>query len=123
MSADLLERARSAVTVEEECDVIRAALAMAYEHGSDALTAIVNVVLRVSIGELPRPVLLGVVAALVPEGPVGLGLHGYAGLSRWSAEIVSRRLLPETFEDDVAEGRGPTPALALLIAILEAENG
>lgn len=106
---DLLTRARSAVTQDEECAAIRAAVCHFIPDAAQRLP-LTDIIVAVRSGRAPRPVLLGVAAALVPDGPVGLGLHGYAGLSRWSAEIVSRRLLPETFEDDVAEGRGPTPA-------------
>lgn len=96
MAADLLARARSAVTVEEECDVIDEALPEMWRGSLVRLDDLVTAVDHVRLGFLPRAVLLGVVAALVPEG--------------WTAW------------EDAEFGRAPTPALALLIAILEASN-
>lgn len=110
-TADLLERARSAVTVGEECDVIRSALARAYEPGSNVLTAMANAVLRVSIGELPRPVLLGVVAALVPEGARYV-LNSERGISYRSENGVRVTIHPLKMP----------PHMLLLIAMLEASQ-
>lgn len=125
MSADLLTRARSAVTLEEECDVIRSALARAYEPGSNVLTAMANAVLRVSIGELPRPVLLGVVAALVPEGWGFIGARDHDTLNAYGNAFHPSINDGRDPADMACSGdchRGPTPALALLIAILEANH-
>ncbi|MFP5514852.1 MAG: hypothetical protein ACLGJC_17420 [Alphaproteobacteria bacterium] len=59
---DLLERARSAVTQDEECSVLRAAVC---HFVGDAMQAmpLIDIIVAVRSGRAPRPVLLGVVAA------------------------------------------------------------
>lgn len=107
MSADPLERARSAVTQDEECAVLRAAVCHFIADAGQRLP-LIDIIVAVRSGRAPRPVLLGVVAALVPEG-AGFMVDG-PNDPMWRAEY------------DTEESYGPTPALALLIAILEATH-
>lgn len=66
MQPDLLERARSAVTQDEECAVLRAAVCHFITDAMQALP-LIDIIVAVRSGRAPRPVLLGVVAALVPH--------------------------------------------------------
>lgn len=112
---DLLTRARSAVTVEEECAVIAEAV---FKLGDKLpeFNRLVEFVVYVARGELPRSVLLGVVAALVPEGMTAATIWG-------DAEKASSKVGPnEADAASVPWSRAGSPALALLIAILEASN-
>ncbi len=114
MTADLLERARSASSLEEECDVIDDGLQVLSRGKLNEIHALYDLIDNVRVGRLPRPVLLGVVAALVPEG-MGWGVNGpflhADGGTHWEASCGPL--------DEIA---GPIPALALLIAILEATH-
>lgn len=121
MSADLLERARSAVTVEEECDVITAAVQDAMPVWTDeqrkSNAAMLSIINEVACGVLTSSVLLGVVSALVPEGWnfSAAREEGDDDMDAWGS----------AYEDLTNPGRccrGETPALGLLIAILEASH-
>lgn len=110
MQPDLLERARSASSLEEEALVIFEAAqhsALPVEQRRELCR-----IIMMAGKEVPRAVLLGVVAALKPAN-YGMDIRGpYIGLDRdkWEAEIGA------------FDGSAVTPALALLIAILEASN-
>ncbi|KAA0572258.1 hypothetical protein FZ983_32320 [Azospirillum sp. B21] len=113
MPPNLLERARSAVTVEEECDAVRDFVCQRVDDAARAMP-LIDIIVAVRAGRLPRAVLLGVVAALVPEG-MAWGVNGpfthADGATHWEAYCRALDWLS-----------GPTPALALLIAIREASN-
>lgn len=119
--SDLLERARSAVTVEEECDVIAAAVNDAMPVWTDeqrkSNAAMLSIINEVACGVLPSAVLLGVVAAMLPEGWnfSAAQEEGGDGMDAWGSAS----------EDLTNPGRccrGTSPALGLLIAIREASH-
>lgn len=101
MTADLLERARSAVTPEQECNVIDDVLSSLWRGPVQQAQNLHAVVGAVRAKCLPRTALIGVVAALIPA-------------------LLMRPVGP--FMSAVVWGEGSTPALALLIAILEATH-
>lgn len=114
MTADLLTRARSAVTVEEECKVIWDACAALAKHGpryGEGRPALQRIVAAVNNEDMPRAVLLGVVAALVPEGAryVLNSERGISYRSEKGAHIVLHPLKLPAY-------------MLLLIALLEAGN-
>lgn len=117
MDEYLLKLARSAATEKEEAEVIMRAVAalMPETPDNDYRNQLMETARLVWAGFLPRPVLLGVVAALVPEG-MGCGVNGpfthADGATHWEAYCRALDWLS-----------GHTPALALLIAIREASNG
>lgn len=122
MQPDLLERARSAVTVEEEAEAImRAVHAMVPETKTDDYRhQLMNTARLVWAGFLPRPVLLGVVAALKPAHLrliCGENVQSSTEGRAWAEVMV-----PELFQPPISEGVAETMALAALIAILEASN-
>lgn len=115
MSADLTARARSAVTVDDECSVLRAAVCHFVGDAMQALP-LIDIIVAVRSGRAPRAVLLGVVAALVPEGMTSATIWG-------DAEKASSKVGPnEVDAASVPWSRAGSPALALLIAIREASN-
>ncbi|MFP5514081.1 MAG: hypothetical protein ACLGJC_13450 [Alphaproteobacteria bacterium] len=111
MQPDLLERARSAVTVGEECDVI-ADVIDEMRTGHPDLNALHGAVERVRVGDCPRPVLLGVVAALVPEGWRYKADSDGAAIVRTPSNVYA---CPVPFAPASA-------ALRLLVAIREASH-
>lgn len=125
MSADLTEGARSAVTVEEECAVLRAAVCETIQDAAQRLP-LIDIIIAVRSGRAPRPVLLGVVAALVPEGWSFIGARDHDTLNAYGNAFHPSINEGRDPADMVCSGdchRGHTPALALLIAIREASNG
>ncbi|PWC57834.1 hypothetical protein TSH7_25150 [Azospirillum sp. TSH7] len=122
MTADLLERARSASSLEE-CDVIDDGLQVLSRGKLNEIYALYDLIDNVRVGRLPRPVLLGVVAALVPEG------WRWVKTSTGTGPDESRRIgvyMParhdKEMHSEVLWADGATDALALLIAILEATH-
>lgn len=130
MTADLLTRARSAVTVEDECDVIDDAMPTLWTGTPFKLDDLHTVIDTVRIGYLPRAVLLGVVAALVPRrddiATINLRIWPNAigpGNGETEAELCGWvDTGPSVDEPVIGDGSAATPALALLIAIMEAGN-
>ncbi|PWC96905.1 hypothetical protein [Azospirillum sp. TSO5] len=125
MTADLITRARSAETRDEECAVIRDAIYQFITDGDTAL-ALLGIIVAVLSGRAPRAVLLGVVAALVPEGWGFVGARDHDTLAAYGNAFHPSINEGRDPADMVCSGdchRGSTAALALLIAVLEAANG
>lgn len=109
----LLSRARSAETVEEECNAIWAAV-LERMSDAEARRPLYALVVAVRSGRAPRATLLGVVAALVPEG-MTLAVIGNDG------EKASAKCGPSDADaTDVPWFRASTSALAALGALLTA---
>ena len=113
---DLLERARSAVTQDEECAAIRAAVCHFIPDATQRLP-LIDIIVAVRAGRAPRPVLLGVVAALA---------KGLWTVSDEDGDAHARYMAagPDgSFANrEYSEADGNSPALALLTAILEAAH-
>lgn len=126
MRSELLTRARSAVTLPDECSVIFDAVLQSSlpKREKQALLDIVDA------NDVPRPVLLGVVAVLVPRrddiATINLRIWPNAigpGNGETEAELCGWvDAGPSVDEPVIGDGSAATPALALLIAILEANN-
>jgi hypothetical protein len=123
MPTDLLTRARSAVTVEEECDVIDDYAAGQAIKGL-APENLLSLTEDVRYGLYPRSVLFGVVAALVPEGARWVKTATGTGPAegRRLGVYMPARHDKELHSEVVWSEGGGTDALALLIAIMEAGN-
>lgn len=115
---DLIARARAAGTVKEECAVIRDVI-LASGLSRDDDNDLCDIVLDVARGAYPRAVLLGVVAALVPDG-----LSFFASCS-FSADhncAIAKAGAKDAQSRDLPWIRHESAALALLIAIMEASK-
>jgi hypothetical protein len=116
MPTDLLTRARNAVTRDEECAVIRAAVCHFITDAAQRLP-LTDIIVDVRSGRAPAAVLPGVVAALA------------RGLWTVSSEDgdAHARYMPAGHDGSFVGGEyreadAFTAALALLIAIMEAGN-
>lgn len=119
----LIRRAQEAVTVEEECSVVWDAIRQLGEGHNDR-SGLATIVGHVRSRFVPRDVLLGVVAALVPEEFSMLVNRNYEQTLASAGVFHPKMNDGKELGDWVCSGDcyyGPTPALALLIAILEAQ--
>lgn len=129
MPPNLLERARSAVTVEEECDAVRDFVCQRVDDAARAMP-LIDIIVAVRAGRLPRAVLLGVVAALVPRrddiATVNLQIwpdFNGSGLDQTDAELCDWIDTGPSVDEPIrGHGSAASPAIALLIAIREASN-
>lgn len=112
----LIKRAELAASVDDECAVIRDAVFVTMGSTKQIATEMLNVIFSVKAGQLPRSTLLGVVASLVSGGMDAYVTQLRSGAGKaWAGNDDA----PNGFFVPVRS----TPAMALLIAILEAQNG
>lgn len=122
MTTDLRTLLRTAETVEQRCEAITAAIGHVLPDGprdSPAYNARVTLYLlveRVRCGDLPPAILLGVVAALVPEDITSYSVETFANDTAegalWLDEI-----------EPCAKSEARNPEAALALAILDAMEG